>query len=232
MDRRRIGRLRSGLLIGIAFLAGVAIVPCAGLLDTPIGVASAFAESGGRAERHHLLTLFTDALALMHRDYVDPVNDRDLIENAIGGMLTGLDPHSSYLNATAFRQMEAETKGAFGGLGIEVTQEDGLIKVVSRMDHAPAAKAGVKAGDIIIALDGRSVQSLTLDDAVDRMRGAPNSRITRTIKRAGVERPLAISVVRQIIHIPVVDSRLLADDVGYIRLSEFTEPANAGIRQA
>jgi carboxyl-terminal processing protease len=229
---RRPGRLRSGLLIGTAFFAGVAIVPFTGLLGTRLGVVSAFAETGGRSDTYRLLTLFGDVLERVHGDYVDSVNDKDLIENAINGMLTGLDPHSSYMNAKAFRDMQVQTKGEFGGLGIEVTQDNGFIKVVSPIDDTPAAKAGVKSGDIITALDGKTVQGLSLNDAVDKMRGAPNTKITLTIKREGIDKPLDISMMREVIHIQVVKSRLLPDDIGYIRLSQFTEQADAGIRQA
>ena len=229
---RRTGRLRSGLLIGTAFVAGVSAVTFSDILGPRVGVANAFAESSDRAERHRLLTLFGDVFALVRRDYVDPVNDKDAIENAISGMLTGLDPHSSYLTAAAFRDMELESKGAFGGLGIEVAQDDGQIKVVSRMDHMPAARAGVKIGDIITAVDGRSLKGLALDDAVDRMRGAPNTKVSLTIIRAGASQPLHVAMTREIIHVEVVRSRLLVDKIGYIRLAEFTEPADAGIRQA
>jgi carboxyl-terminal processing protease len=229
---RRNGYLRFALLIGTAFLAGGAAVPLSGLLGKRVGVASALAESNDRVERQRLLTLFGDALRLVHRDYVDPVNDKDLIENAIDGMLTGLDPHSSYLNATAFRDLELESKGEFGGLGIEVAQDNGSIKVVSRMDHMPAARAGVNVGDIITAVDGTSLRGLSLDAAVDRLRGAPNTRVSLTIRRAGANRPLQVSMLREIIHVEVVKAQLLADNVGYIRLAEFTEPAEAGIRRA
>ena len=111
------------------------------------------------------------------------MNDRDLIENAINGMLTGLDPHSSYLNAKSFRDMQVNTRGEFGGLGIEVTQEGGYIKVISPIDDTPAMRAGVKAGDLITGLDGQTVQGMSLNDAVEKMRGTPNTRITLTIRR-------------------------------------------------
>ena len=140
---------------------------------------SAFAQdSSNRADTYRLLTLFGDVFERVRAEYVDPVNDKDLVENAINGMLTGLDPHSSYMNAKQFRDMQVQTKGEFGGLGIEVTQENGFIKVISPIDDTPAAKAGVKAGDIITALDGKTVQGLSLNDAVDRCaaRRTPRSR--------------------------------------------------------
>ena len=147
-------------------------------------------------------------------------------------MLTGLDPHSSYMNAKAFRDMQVQTKGEFGGLGIEVTQENGFIKVISPIDDTPASKAGIKAGDIITALNGKTVQGLSLQDAVDKMRGAPNSKITLTIKREGVDKPLELSMRREIIHIQVVKQRMEPDNIGYVRLSQFTEQADAGLKQA
>ena len=165
-------------------------------------------------------------------EYVDPVNDKDLVENAINGMLTGLDPHSSYMNAKAFRDMQVQTKGEFGGLGIEVTQDNGFIKVISPIDDTPASKAGIKAGDIITALDGKTVQGLSLQDAVDKMRGAPNSKITLTIKREGVDKPIEISMLREVIHIQVVKARMEPDDIGYVRLTQFTEQADAGLKEA
>ena len=161
-------------------------------------------------------------------EYVDPVDDKDLVENSINGMLTGLDPHSSYMNAKAFRDMQVQTKGEFGGLGIEVTQDNGFIKVISPIDDTPASKAGIKAGDIITALDGKTVQGLSLQDAVDKMRGAPNSKITLTIKREGVDKPIEVSMLREIIHIQVVKQRMEPDNIGYVRLTQFTEQADAG----
>jgi len=223
------GRLRSALLIGTAFVVGIAVVP---LVGARLGVVSAYAETDGRPDTYRLLTLFGDVLERVHADYVDPVNDQDLIENALNGMLTGLDPHSAYMNAKAFRNMQVQTKGEFGGLGLEVTQENGLTKVVSPIDDTPAARAGVKAGDIITALDGKTVQGLSLNDMVDRMRGAPNTRITLTLRRDGVEKPVGLTMTREVIHIQVVKSRLLPDGIGYIRLTQFTEKADSGIQQA
>src|SRR5579872_1939121 len=229
-------RFRTGLLLGTAFLAGVAIGPASGLISRymgyDFGISSALAQDSGRADTYRLLTLFGDVFERVRAEYVDPVSDKDLIENSINGMLTGLDPHSSYMNAKAFRDMQVQTKGEFGGLGIEVTQDNGFIKVISPIDDTPASKAGIKAGDIITALDGKTVQGLSLQDAVDKMRGAPNSKISLTIKREGVDKPLEISMLREIIHIQVVKSRLEPDGIGYIRLTQFTEQADAGIRAA
>jgi carboxyl-terminal processing protease len=230
-------RFRTGLLLGTAFMAGIAIGPGSGLiarhLGYDFGITSALAQdSNSRADTYRLLTLFGDVFERVRAEYVDPVTDKDLVENAINGMLTGLDPHSSYMNAKQFRDMQVQTKGEFGGLGIEVTQEDGFIKVVSPIDDTPASKAGIKAGDIITALDGKTVQGISLQDAVDKMRGAPNSKITLTVKREGVDKPLDISMLREIIHIQVVKARMEPDGIAYIRLTQFTEQADAGIRDA
>src|SRR5271157_2258462 len=228
--------LRTGLLLGTAFVAGVAFGPASGLISRHLGYRFGFAalaaQDSGRADTYRLLTLFGDVFERVRAEYVDPVDDKDLIENSINGMLTGLDPHSSYMNSKAFRDMQVQTKGEFGGLGIEVTQDNGFIKVISPIDDTPASKAGIKAGDIITALDGKTVQGLSLQDAVDKMRGAPNSKITLTIKREGVEKPLEVSMLREIIHIQVVKQRMEPDNIGYIRLSQFTEQADAGLKQA
>ncbi|HEY2616563.1 MAG TPA: S41 family peptidase [Acetobacteraceae bacterium] len=235
MDHRS-WRLRSGLLLGTAFIAGVAIGPASGLISRQFGYhfgfAAAAAQDSGRGDTYRLLTLFGDVFERVRAEYVDPVDDKDLIENSINGMLTGLDPHSSYMNAKAFRDMQVQTKGEFGGLGIEVTQDNGFIKVISPIDDTPASKAGIKAGDIITALDGKTVQGLSLQDAVDKMRGAPNSKITLTIKREGVDKPVEVSMLREVIHIQVVKQRMEPDNIGYLRLTQFTEQADAGLKQA
>ena len=196
------------------------------------GVNAAFAQDSYRANTYQLLALFGDAFERVRREYVDPVSDKTLIEYAIDGMLTGLDPHSGYMNAAQFRDMEVQTTGQFAGLGVEVTQENGFVKVVSPMDGTPASKAGIRAGDIITALNGKTVQWLSLEDALEKMRGAPNSKVTLTIKREGVDKPLEISMRREIIHLQVVKQRMEPDKIGYVRLSEFTEQADAGLKQA
>ena len=224
-------RLRTGLLLGTAFLAGVAIGPASGLISRHLGYDFGFAalaaQDSGRADTYRLLTLFGDVFERVRAEYVDPVQDKDLIENSINGMLTGLDPHSSYMNSKAFRDMQVQTKGEFGGLGIEVTQDNGFIKVISPIDDTPASRAGVKAGDLITALDGKTVQGLSLQDAVDKMRGAPNSKITLTIKREGVDKPVEVSMLREVIHIQVVKQRMEPNNIGYVRLTQFTEQADA-----
>ena len=226
-------RFRTGLLLGAAFLAGVAIGPVAGQLGARAGlIPAALADVTGNSDTYRLLTLFGDVFERVRADYVDPVPDKELVENSINGMLTGLDPHSNYMDAKAFRDMQVQTTGQFGGLGIEVTQDNGWIKVISPIDDTPAARAGIKAGDLITAINGKTVQGLALSDAVDQMRGPPDSKITLTIHREGVDKPIEVSMLREIIKIQVVKQRMEPDDVGYIRLSQFTEQADGGIRKA
>jgi len=175
-------RFRTGLLLGAVFLAGVTFGPVAGRLGARFGYTfglapAAFADVTGNSDTYRLLTLFGDVFERVRADYVDPVPDKDLVENAVNGMLTGLDPHSNYMDAKAFRDMQVQTKGEFGGLGIEVTMEDGLVKVVAPIDETPAAKAGVMANDIITHLDDEAVQGLTLNQAVEKMRGPEKKEI-------------------------------------------------------
>jgi len=217
---------RYGLLIGTAFMAGTVVGPNLGALG------NAFAQDSSHTDMYQMLKVFGDVMQRVRSEYVDPVEDKELIENAINGALTGLDPHSSYMNAKAFKDMQIQTKGEFGGLGIEVNEDKGIIKVVSPIDDTPAARAGIKPGDIITAIDGKTVIGLSLNDAVDRMRGPPNSKILLTIKRQAVEKPLEVPLIRETIHIQVVKSRMEPHDIGYVRLSQFTEQADAGIRQA
>ncbi len=224
-------KFRTGLLLGAVFLTGLAAGPVTGLVAENLGIAVARAQDSSRTDTYRLLTLFGDVFERVRAEYVEPVSDRELIENALNGMLTGLDPHSNYMNAKAYRDMQVQTSGQFGGLGIEVTEDNGFIKVVSPIDDTPAARAGVKAGDLILALDGKSVQGLSLNDAVDQMRGAPNSTIRLTLKREGVDKPFELSMQREVIKVQVVKSRL-DGDIGYIRLSQFTEQSDSGVRHA
>src|SRR5580692_5524949 len=228
-------KLRTGLLLGVAFTAGVAFGPTSALLQRQFGVSlfpMALAQDSGRTETYRLLSLFGDVFEKVRAEYVEPVNDQDVVENAINGMLTGLDPHSNYMNAKSFRDMQVTTRGEFGGLGIEVTQEGGYIRVISPIDDTPASRAGVKPGDLILSLDGNTVQGLTLNDAVDKMRGAPNSKITLTIKREGVDKPIELSMQREVIHIQVVKSHLEGGDVAYIRVTSFNEQTDSGLHKA
>jgi len=208
--------------IGAAFAAGVVVGP----------IVAAWAQEGGRAETYRLLNLFGDVFERVRAEYVEPVNDRDAIENAIQGMLSSLDPHSSYLNQRSFRDMQTQTRGEFGGLGIEVTQEGGYIKVISPIDETPAARAGVKPGDFITHLNGTSVQGLTLQEAVEQMRGQRGTQIKLTIRRQGAERPLELTLTRDVIRPQVVRFRLEEGNLGYVRITSFNEQTEAGLRRA
>ncbi len=228
-------KFRTGLLLGAAFIAGVAVGPTSSVLERQFGLTifpMAWAQDNSHADAYRLLSLFGDVFERVRAEYVDPVKDQDLVENAINGMLTGLDPHSSYMNAEAFRDMQVTTSGQFGGLGIEVQADNGFIRVISPIDDTPASRAGVKAGDLILSLDGQSVQGMALKDAVDKMRGAPNSKIVLTIKRDGVDKPMDIAMQREVIHIQVVKSRLVDNDLAYIRVTTFSDNTDSSLHQA
>src|SRR6267378_2628072 len=177
------------------------------------------------SDTYRQLNLFGDVFERVRSDYVEKPDDSKLVESAISGMLTGLDPHSSYMDAKSFRDMQVQTRGEFGGLGIEVTMEDGLIKVVSPIDETPAAKAGVMANDFITHIDDEAVQGLTLNQAVDKMRGPVNTKIKLKIMRKGQDKPVEVSITRDVIRVLSVRSRLEGDDVGFIRITQFNEQA-------
>jgi carboxyl-terminal processing protease len=169
------------------------------------------------------LRAFTEVFGRIKSDYVEPVADKKLITEAITGMLAGLDPHSAYLDQDAFRELQVGTQGEFGGLGIEVGMEDGFVKVISPIDDSPAARAGIKAGDLIVKLDETSVKGMTLNDAVKRMRGKENTQITLTIVRKGELKPLVVTLTRAKIKIQSVKSKLLEPGYAYFRVSQFQE---------
>jgi carboxyl-terminal processing protease len=177
------------------------------------------------------LNLFGDVFELVRNGYVDDVKDDALVEGAINGMLTALDPHSNYLNSKNFNDMKVQTRGEFGGLGIEVSMESGLVKVVSPIDDTPAAHAGLKPGDLITHLDGAPVQGLTLPEAVEKMRGPVNSEITLTVRREGQE-PFDVKLTRAIIKIQSVRSHLEGNNVAYIRVTSFNEQTDVGLNNA
>lgn len=167
------------------------------------------------------LRSFSDVFSRIKNDYVEPVEDKELLESAIRGMLAGLDPHSSYLDQDQFKELQVGTTGEFGGLGIEVGMEDGFVKVIAPIDDTPAQAAGVEAGDLVIRLDDTPVKGLTLGDAVKIMRGKPGTDITLTIVREGEEKPLKITITRAVIKVKSVKSRMLEDGFGYVRVSQF-----------
>jgi len=169
------------------------------------------------------LRAFTEVFDRVKRDYVEPVADKKLITEAINGMLTGLDPHSAYLDQEAFREMQVGTQGQFGGLGIEVGMEDGFVKVISPIDDTPASRAGVLAGDLIVKLDDASVKGMTLNDAVKQMRGKPNTQIRLTIVRKGEPNPIELTLMRAVIKIQSVKSTLMEPGYAYFRVTQFQE---------
>jgi len=194
-----------------------------------------FSEATARAaasDTYRNLNLFGDVFEKIRSDYVERPDEQKLIESAINGMLTSLDPHSSYMDAKSFRDMQVQTRGEFGGLGIEVTQEDGLIKVVTPIDDTPASHAGIQSGDIITAIDGESVQGLSLNQAVDKMRGAPDTSVTLKIVRGVNKDPQDIKLTRAVIQIKSVRARQEGDDIGYIRITQFNEQTFDGVRAA
>jgi len=167
------------------------------------------------------LRTFSDVFGRIKNDYVEDVEDKVLLENAIRGMLSGLDPHSAYLDQEQFKELQVGTSGEFGGLGIEVGMEDGFVKVIAPIDDTPAQRAGVQAGDLIIRLDDTPVKGLSLNDAVKIMRGKPGTNLRLTIVREGVEQPLKIDIKRDVIKVKSVKQRILEDGFGYVRISQF-----------
>jgi carboxyl-terminal processing protease len=167
------------------------------------------------------LRTFSDVFGRIKNDYVEDVEDSEMLNNAIRGMLSGLDPHSSYLDQEQFKELQVGTSGEFGGLGIEVGMEDGFVKVIAPIDDTPAQRAGIKAGDLIIRLDDTPVKGLTLNDAVKIMRGKPGTVLRLTVVREGVDQPLKIDIERDIIKVKSVKSRMLEDGFGYVRISQF-----------
>src|SRR5579872_142920 len=182
-------------------------------------------------DTYRQLNLFGDVFERVRSDYVEKPDDSKLVESAISGMLAGLDPHSSYMDAKSFRDMQVQTRGEFGGLGIEVTMEDGLIKVVSPIDDTPASKAGIMANDIITNLDDEAVQGLTLNQAVEKMRGPVNTKIKLKIIRKGQDNPIDVTLVRDNIRVRSVRARVEADDIAYIRITTFNEQTTEGLKK-
>jgi len=208
---------------GLMALGGVATL--AGLQAINMATAAT------NADTYKLLNLFGEVYDKVRSDYVEKPDEQKMMEAAINGMLMSLDPHSSYMNAKDFAEMNIKTKGEFGGLGIEVTMENGVIKVVSPYDDTPAKKAGLLANDLIVKIDGKDVQGITLNEAVDKMRGAVGTPITISVVRNKKD-PFDVKMVRDIIKIESVKFNKEGDDVGYIRISTFNEQAESGLQKA
>ncbi len=206
---RKISLLFAGMLMGASAMSLVS------------GGASLSANAAG-ADTYKNLSIFGDVFERVRAQYVTPPDDKKLVENAINGMLTSLDPHSSYLNADDAADMRVQTRGEFGGLGIEVTMENGLVKVITPIDDTPAANAGVLSGDLITEIDGADVTQMDLNEAVDKMRGPVNTPIELTIAREGASEPIKIKIVRDVIKVRAV-RHTIEDDIGYLRVTSFTE---------
>jgi carboxyl-terminal processing protease len=210
------------------------------MLGVFIGICgSVFAEKGkpdaaldSEALPFEDLRTFTEIFGRIKRDYVEPVSDKKLLEDAIRGMLSGLDPHSAYLVSEEYQELKEGTTGQFGGLGIEVTMENGFIKVVSPIDDTPAQKAGIKTGDLIIRLDDEPVKGMSLADAVKKMRGEPGSKIVLTVVREGADAPLKLTLVRAIIKVKSVKNRLLEKNYGYLRISSFQSGTGEALKES
>ncbi len=187
--------------------------------------------SPSSAETYRLLNLFGDVFEQVKAKYVEEVDDKQLIEAAINGMLTSLDPHSSYLNMDNFEEMQVDTRGEFGGLGIEVTMEDGFVKVIAPIYDTPAEKAGLQPGDFITHIDGTAIRGMTLNDAVEMMRGKVNTDIVLTIIRKGEQAPFDVTLTRAVIKIQSVRAEA-KDDIGYIRITKFNEQTFSGLQRA
>ena len=220
--------MRKTPLILLGAAAGVAVTLIA---TQPRIVFDGSRAQAAAADTYRQLSLFGDVFERVRADYVEKPDDSKLIESAINGMLAGLDPHSSYMDSKSFRDMQVQTRGEFGGLGIEVTMEDGLIKVVAPIDETPAANAGVLSNDIITKLDEEPVQGLTLNQAVEKMRGPVNTKIKLKVMRKGQDKPVEVAITRDVIRVRSVRSRL-EDDVGFIRVTQFNEQTTEGLKKA
>ncbi|MCX7902377.1 MAG: S41 family peptidase, partial [Burkholderiaceae bacterium] len=208
------GRMRHVGLVGIGAIAGVAI---------SLGISAyAFRDARGPIPLEEIRQ-FTDVFGAIKANYVEPVDDKKLIQEAISGMLSGLDPHSAFLDADAFRDLQAGTQGEFGGLGIEVSAEDGAIKVIAPIDDTPAARAGIKAGDLIIKIDDKLTRGMTLTEAVKLMRGKPRTDVVLTILRKGEAKPLELKLTRDIIKVQSVRARLVEPGYAFVRITQFQE---------
>jgi carboxyl-terminal processing protease len=221
--------MRKTSLIFLGALAGILTTL---LITQPRALLVGSAARAAVSDTYRELNLFGDVFERVRADYVEKPEDSKLVESAINGMLAGLDPHSSYMDPKSFRDMQVQTRGEFGGLGIEVTMEEGLVKVVAPIDETPAAKAGVMANDVITHLDDEAVQGLTLNQAVDKMRGPVNTKIKLTIMRKGADKPIEVTIVRDIIRVKSVRWHPEGGDIGYVRVTQFNEQTTDGLKAA
>ncbi len=213
-------------------LVGAALGASTIMVGTQARLFSSGSAHAAASDTYRSLNLFGDVFEKIRSDYVEKPNDQKLVEAAINGMLNSLDPHSSYMDAKSFSDMQVQTRGEFGGLGIEVSQDNGLIKVVTPIDDTPAARAGILSGDIIAAIDGEAVSGMTLNQAVDKMRGAPDTTVTLKILRGPKKEAKEVKVTRAVIQIKSVRSHVEGKDIGYIRITQFNEQTADGVRNA
>ena len=219
------------------FLRNVSVLAVIAAIAAP---ACTFAQDTGSEAKtpkvtndtYEMLNLFGDVFERVRNNYVEEVPDKKMIEGALNGMLTALDPHSSYLDASGFDEMKVQTKGEFGGLGIEVIMENGLVKVVSPIDETPAARAGLKAGDFVIKINEEDVMGMTLQDAVNKMKGKVGTPVTLTIVRSDKPEPFEVKLIRDVIKVKGVRWRMQGDDVGYIRITSFNEQVQENLEKA
>ena len=216
------------------FLLGTVTGVCLTLaLSGPHGAQLiAVAKAKVEGDVYSQLNLFGDVFERVRTDYVEKPDDSQLVEGAINGMITSLDPHSRYMNDSSWHEMQETTRGEFGGLGIEVTMEDGLVKVVTPMDDTPAAKAGILSGDFISQIDEDAVQGLTLEQAVNKMKGPVDTQTKLTILRKGADAPIYVTLTREIIHVRPVSYRTNGGDIGYVRISSFSETTGDELKKA
>lgn len=219
------------LILLVGFILGAMVSICGSVLADKETAVSSKSEDAQTLPFEELRT-FTEIFGRIKQDYVEPVSDKKLLEDAIRGMLSGLDPHSAYLADEEYKELQEGTTGQFGGLGIEVGMENGFVKVVSPIDDTPAQKAGIKAGDLIVRLDDKPVKGMTLSDAVKIMRGEPGSQIVLTVIREGAEAPLKFEITRDIIKVKSVKSRLLEKNYGYLRISSFQSGTGESLVEA
>jgi carboxyl-terminal processing protease len=220
--------MRKTTLVLLSAAAGAA---CTLLVTQPRVTLIGSSARAAASDTYRQLNLFGDVFERVRSDYVEKPDDGKLVESAISGMLAGLDPHSSYMDSKSFRDMTVQTRGEFGGLGIEVTMEDGLVKVISPIDDTPASKAGILANDLIVNLDDEPVQGLTLNQAVEKMRGPVNTKIKLKVIRKGQDKPLDITLTRENIHVRSVRARTEGGDIGYIRITTFNEQTTEGLKK-
>lgn len=210
-------------LIGIGLIAGIAV---------SLNFSASAEKDGPQPLPVEEMRAFADVFGKIKSDYVEPVSDKKLMSEAINGMLTGLDPHSAYLEGDAFKELQINTQGEFGGLGIEVGMEDGLVKVISPIEDTPAYHAGIKSGDLIIKLDDTLVKGLTLNDAVKKMRGKPGSKITLTVLRKSEPKPFPVVITRAVIKVQSVKSRQIEPGYGFVRVTQFQEHTGENLAKA